>query len=150
MPEGLLVNGTLELHRPGFCTVENLEVLWPGPPARGRNRTLGHRNGAIAYPRRNAERPVALSLVIEGALDSTGAPHATPGRAGLEANLELLRTYFDPNDDPATVAITLALTMPSGAVRTGPATVEDFPYAGVGPTAVRAALDLTLVDGYLA
>lgn len=151
MPEQLQITatpGTLTLPIAGFCVIENLHVLWPGPPARGRNRTLSHRNGSIPYPRRNAERRRLLSLVVEGQVDHAGVAHANPGREGLELNLAHLRSYFDP-DDTGDGTLTLALTMPSGAIRSGPATVEDFDYDGLGPAAVQAVLDLTLTDGAL-
>lgn len=128
--------------------VLNLWVLWRGPATRGNDRRLPGVPGVKPYRRRATVSKRTLELVVFGFRDPTGAPYADV-REGLEANLDFLRANVTDPTNIGDGTRTAVLELPSGATRTGPIHIEDFDVAGLGPTSVKATMDISLPEGAL-
>lgn len=146
--EGFDIDGVF-VPTDGFADCSNLWVLWQGPKRRGKNRIIPKKPGEKSKPRRATGTLRSLELVFYGENDATGAPLGLTVREGLEANLDFFRLNVADPTNLGDGTRTLTLYLPSGATKSGPITVEDFDFAGLGPTSVRATLDLTIPEGAL-
>lgn len=130
-------------------SVENLWTLWTGPDLRGQDVVLPLVPGVRPYRRRATTSKRTLELVLSGVQDPEGGTYLDV-TVGLEANLALLESLVVAQ--PATVAGTVAavLTMPSGAVRSGPVQVLGPVKVGtLTRTGWLCSLDLAIPAGYL-
>lgn len=147
MAEQVSIDGII-LPRDGYADVENLDELWQPATTRGANDIVPGAPGSNPNQRRKTQTARSLRVVLYGIKSYDGVPHVS-ARVGLEAN----RDHFVANvvDPPGTAdgTRTAVLTLPSGATKSGLIHVEDFPFRGAGPVAIRGVLNITLVDGEL-
>lgn len=90
--------------------------LWADFDVRGKDRILPTAVGVIAYPRRVTATRRDFRLIVVGDVDRLGAPNTDP-IAGLQANLEYLRTNVIAPVATTTGTRAAVLTMPSTATR---------------------------------
>lgn len=128
--------------------VRSLLPLWQGPALRGGDRLLPGVVGVKPYRRRATVTTKTLELTIYGDVDPDGAPNADV-RAGLEANVDYLRANVADPTNLGDGTRTAVLHLPSGATRTGAVHVLALDLGELGPTSVRATLDLSIPGGVL-
>lgn len=137
------------------CLAVNCWDLMVGADVRGASTLIPHLPGRYPEPLLWDETEHTLQLIIVGDVDYTGAPivGANTG-VGLEANLNDLRAYIDPNGSTGS---TWELTTPSGATREAlvqtlgrlkvGTVVEGVDWLGIVGMAMTATLDIRLPDG---
>lgn len=127
---------------------KSLLPLWQGPDVRGSDRRIPGAAGVKPYRRRADVSTRTLELVIYGFEDPDGNPNADV-REGLEANVFYFRSTIADPTGAGDGTRTAVLHLPSGATKTGPVHVVSFDLGELGPTSVRATLDLSLPEGAL-
>lgn len=121
--EGTLTIGGILMNRAAFAIVGDergkggLVPLWADFDVRGQDRLVPSASGVVPYPRRLTVTRHDLRLLIAGDVDQAGTPVAD-AIAGLEANLEYVRTNVVAPVVSSTGTRSATLTMPSGATRT--------------------------------
>lgn len=116
-PTGRLQVDGVNLHCPAW-TMPDLLELWFGADVRGDDQLIPGLGGVIANRRRTTVTRHSLPMTICGDVDRNGARYDGDAWAGLEQNIDYLRTnVVDPtNTGDGTRAATLF--MPSGDTRT--------------------------------
>lgn len=125
----------------------DLSPLWSSAKKRGSDRLVPGVAGVRSYRRRRTVTVRSLPMIVYGDLDQNGAAYAD-AREGLETNI----AYLEANlvEDPGTTAGTRnailhrPLSTKSGAVH-----VLGLELAPLGPSSVRAVLELSIPAGKL-
>lgn len=101
----------------GAWAVLDLTPLWLTPNVRGVDRLIPGVDGVKPFRRRVTVTQHSLPFIVNGQVNSAGAPYANPW-IGLQTNLDVLRAgVLDPTGaTDGTRAATL--TMPDGSTRT--------------------------------
>lgn len=150
----LILNG-VTMHCPAWDIVPvdspGVRALWVPLGRRGTDVLIPGAPGVLSQPRRLTASLFTFNMVITGACDRLGAAF-TNEKIGLETNIGYLdehvtSPFVSGGADDGTIPA--RLVMPSGAVREGPVTIEDF-TPGAGTRGVWAAtLTLTVPAGKL-
>lgn len=146
-PEYVAIDG-VPLATPAWYTL-NLWALWNSPSTRGTDRIVPRADGVRPYRRRPTATRVTLGLVIVGDVDPDGSTWTDP-RAGLLHNLDTLKAGVVAPPVRTDGTRLAELHLPDGTMRSGRVHVEGMDLgADYGPFGLRAALDLTLIQGEL-
>lgn len=117
MADGVLTVGGISMHTPGWIAVD-VTPLWDGPDVRGDDLLIPGLPGLLPMPRRFTGTSYTIPLLIDGAVTSSGTPHANI-RNGIALNLGVLQTLV--GGMPKSVS----LTRPGGGIYgTGSAHVQ--------------------------
>jgi hypothetical protein len=117
-PTGLLSIDGIALNGPAWNAADVFE-LWLGGDLKGSNLPMPLVTGDRPYPRRFTTTRVSLPFVIVGSVTRLGVPNANHW-AGLEVNIDYLRTNVVDPVNSATGTRLAVLTKPSGAQVSGP------------------------------
>lgn len=160
--EGYGATGTLtidgvSLNCPAWDAFD-LSGLWIEGSVRGSDRLIPGAAGVLPFRRRRTVTTYQLPLIIVGMVDENGADYED-AMAGLELNLETLRSgVIEPTNtgDGTRAAV---LSMPSGASRTADVHVLELTVSPVAArrqgtivthARVRAVLELSVPAGRFA
>lgn len=146
--EYLEING-VPLATPAWEIVD-LSPLWEGAEVRGADRLLPGVIGVRPYRRRATVTVKALRMVIYGDKNLDGVVQADV-RLGLWNNIAYLRTNVVDPTNVGNGTRTAILRAPGGITRSGPVHVLSPLKLGadLGPTSVRAVLELSIPGGVL-
>lgn len=141
---------SVPLSTPAWETVD-LSPLWDTPPTRGDDRVVPYQEGVTPLQRIYGAWPVSLPMVIYGDRNSNDVAQADP-RIGLRANIDELQSLvINPTATASPGTKVIRLHLPDLSVRVGLCEVLSPLNFGatLGPGAVRAVLDIVIVDGPL-
>jgi hypothetical protein len=130
-------------------TTEDIASLIDGPGVRGQDLVVPTRAGAVARRRILDARTFSLPIVVAGYYDSDGVPHADP-RAGLQANIDELKSILSPDGLTLTGTRTLRWVRPNDYAREAEVHLNPaVAMRSVGPHAVRMVITGTIPGGAL-
>lgn len=125
----------------------SLAALYDSPAVRGDGTAVYLHHGEQAPRRWYTPRVVSLPIAVFGDVDSDGVAHADV-RTGLRRNLDELKSVLRPVLD-GDFTNTLVHHHPDGNRNARCQVVSPLATRAVGPTAMRAVVDLWLPDGVM-
>jgi hypothetical protein len=142
----LAIDGIDLSNGPAFYTPD-LTPLWGTEyDVRGKDRLVPGRVGVLPYRRRINVTTTNLNLIVSGHDAYDGAGRAT-AIAYLEANVAYLRDHLVVPPGTTTGVRSAVLTMPSGAVRSGPVHVLKMVLGNATAGWLPATLYLSVPGG---
>lgn len=130
--------------------IEDLSPLWQGADKRGgAGIVIPGANGRRAVPAWEDETDFVLPFTILSSHDADGDPRVLSARETLEANVAYLQAELEVPPDTVDGTRAATLHLPSGATRSGPVIVKKIAFAGLGPSAVRGSITITIPAGKL-
>jgi hypothetical protein len=146
---GILVIDGINLSTgPAFYTPDLLDLWGTGFDTRGKDRVVPGRVGVMAYRRRPTVSQHSVGLIISGYDAWDGTPRIST-MLNLEANIARLRDNLVLPPGTAQGVRSAVLTMPSGAVRSGPVHVLKLDLGKVSAGWLLATLAVSIPGGLL-
>jgi hypothetical protein len=127
--------------------IVDLTPLWSSAKVRGEDRRIPGAAGARRYRRRRDITTRSLPMVIDGRQDQDGNPVAD-ARSGLRAHIDYLEANVVAPTNVGDGSRTAVLHRVGGNL-TGPVHVLGLELGTMGPSGLRAVLELSIPGGKL-